>query len=206
MREWSVFFPDVMPDVYGCPEPTVERHLLRAARDFCTRTLCWRLDLDTITTIASTPDYQIGVPSQSEAFKLVAATLNGQDMGLEVANGTSAADRRRGNSGSSRVLTADMVTATVMPTPAAGLPLILTALLRPSNAAQGVPNFLGDQHMQILADGALSTLLTINRAEWANAGLAAIKKQEFERELNKVKKAVWKAFTSSNPRAVAQFF
>lgn len=206
MREWSVFFPDVLPDVLGCPEPTVERHLARAARDFCTRTLAWRVDLDAITTIASTPGYDLPLPSQSEAFKIIGATLNGLDIGLEVANGTSAADRQRGNSGGSRVLTFDLKTITVMPTPAAGQTLIVTALLRPTITAQGVPDFLGDQHGQIIADGALSTLLTLNKADWANVGLAAIKKDAFDKGIGRVQKAAWKAYNATNPRGRAMFF
>lgn len=206
MREWSVFFPDVLPDVLGCPEPTVERHLIRAARDFCTRTLAWRVDLDAITTQASTPDYDLPLPSQSEAFKLVDATLNGSDIGLDAANSTSAADRQRGNQGSTRLLTVDLKSVKVLPTPSAGLPLIVTALLRPSLAAQGVVDFLADQHAQIIADGALATLLTANKAEWANAGLAALKKADFDREVGRVQKAVWKAYTDQNPRARAMYF
>lgn len=205
MRAWDTFYPDVLPDVLGCPEPTVDRHLLRAAQDFCVITKIWREDLDPIITAADTALYDLNLPRYAEAVKLVGASLNGRDIGLDVADG-STASRLAGNRGPVRVRTTDLLTVTILPTPAADLSLVITAILKPSDSATGVEDAIADNYRAIIATGALATLLTINKAEWRNDGLAERKQARYERDRNRVKIAAWKAFTSSSPRVRAQYF
>lgn len=206
MRTWDTFFADVLPDTPGCPEPTVERHLLRAARRFCEGTGCWRADLTAITTRAATARYTIVYPDDADGVKLVDATLDGRQIGVEVTDGTSAAERRRGTAGERRVLTQDLRTVLVMPTPPADLSLVLTAWLQPCNDAAGVPDDIGERYLTEIATGALATLLKINKAPWANPGLAVDKEAEFREHIAKVKSAVWKAHSNARPRMRAQWF
>lgn len=206
MRTWDVFFPDVLPEVLGCPEPTVERALLRASQDWCTRTRCWRADLDAITLRDGTADYDLAYPTQAEGVQIIGATIGGFDIGLEVVDGTTTADRRAGSRGSKRVLTNDMRIVTVMPTPAATGSLVITAVLKPSDTATGVPNELADRFKDQIATGALVRLLKLNKTEWTNPGLAGDKSKGYEKEVARVRKAVWKAWTNARPRAVAMYF
>lgn len=206
MRTWDVFFPDVLPEVLGCPEPTVERALLRAAQDWCMRTRCWRADLDPITLRAATADYDVSYPSQADGVQFIGATINGQDIDFEVADGTSTGDRRAGSRGSKRILTSDQRIVTVMPTPATTGTLVITALLKPSDAATGVPNDVGDRFKAEIALGALERLLKMNKTEWMNPTLAADKGKDYEQAVARVRKAVWKAWTNSRPRAVPMYF
>lgn len=205
MKTWDALFPDILPQVLGCPEPTVERHILRAAQDFCAKTLVWRVDLAEVTTLAQASQ-TITLPDLSEAVKLVGASWNGEVLPIEVADATPAADRIAGNVGDRRIVTYDLRTFTVMPTPAAGVVIGLTACLKPSDAATGLEDHIMDRFGAIIADGALATLLTINKAEWANTGLALDRRTAYERERNKVKIAAWKAYSNSQPRVRAQFF
>lgn len=206
MRTWESFFADVLPDVPGCPEPTVERHLMRAAREFCAKTGCWRDDLPAITTREGRADYSIAYPDGADGVTLVGATLNGQDIELEVVDATTAAERRRGNAGPTRVLTEDLRVATLMPTPAAGLPLVLTMRLQPAESAQGLPEHLAERYGLEIATGALASLLKINKAPWANPGLAVDKDGLFRQRIGQVRTAMWKAHTNSRPRVRAQYF
>lgn len=210
MRTWDTFYPDVLPEVLGCPEPTVDRHLLRAAREFCAKTQCWREDLDRITTRAERADYELNLPDEADLVRLVGASLDLRDIGLEVVNGTTLAERLRGNSGPRRVLTMDLRTLYVLPTPAGAQSLVVTAILQPSDRsdspATGVPDHVGERYGMDIARGALASLMTMNQAKWTNPALASIKRGEFNDAIGTAKTAAWKANTNTRPRVRGQFF
>jgi hypothetical protein len=207
MRTWDVFFPDVLPDVLGCPEPTIERHLQRAAVRFCAESRCWREDLDRITTRAGRATYDLPWPDQAEGVELIGAALDGRDIALEVTDGTTLADRRAGNTGRDRVLSDDgLVTITVMPTPGEGQELRLAAILRPTEAATGLPDRIADRYRTAIAAGALSTLLILNKAAWANPALAQVKAGEFQDAIDATRQKVWKAHTNARRRTVTNWY
>ena len=206
MRNWSDFFPDVLQDVLGCPEPTIEQYLRRAAQEFCQRSLCWREDLPAITTRASTNEYALPLPSGGQVVKLLGASLNGSDIELEAADGTSTADRRAGSTGSRRVRLLDPFNCLLQPAPGAALSLILEVALKPSETATGLPDRIADGHRLAIATGALARLLNINRAEWRNPALADERKTEFDLAIGKAQTAAWKAHSRSRPRTVGHYF
>lgn len=207
MRTWDVLFPDVLPLVLGCPEPTVERALLRAAREFCAKTRCWRADLDRITTRAATSAYDLSYPSQADAVEFVNATMDGQEIDIDVVDQTTAQDRQAGNHGSRRILTWDQRSIVVMPTPAAaGALIVITAILQPSESATGVPNDIGDRYREEIACGALARLLAMPKTEWTDKGTADRKEAEFKGHIGDVKKKVWKGYSNRRPRTIGQYF
>jgi hypothetical protein len=207
MRTWDVFFPDVLPDVLGCPEPTVERHLLRAAADFCRRSRCLRQDLDRILTRIGKATYDIRWPDGTEGVELIDASLDGVRIELEVADATSMADRRAGVRGRNRVLSQDLLTVTLMPTPAVdSSELRLAAILTIAEGAEGVPDAVGDRYRVEIATGALASLLKINKAPWANSGLAMDKAKAFEAAIDDANSRAWKANTNRRPRVRGQFY
>jgi hypothetical protein len=205
MREWTDFYSRIQPDVIGCPEPTIDQHLIEAAQKFCRRSSCWRQDLDAITTTGAA-SYAIVFPTGAKLAKLLGATLGGNDVGIETADGTTVGDRRRGTQGSRRVLLQDPFNVTIMPTQEADVELILHAALQPSDDATGLPDVLADQYKSAICAGALSTLLTMNRAEWANPALAALKESVFLDGIGSAKLAVWKAWGRNTPRTVGVYF
>jgi hypothetical protein len=205
VRTWDTFFPDVLPEVLGCPEPSVERALLRAAQELCRKTRCWRADLDPITT-NGVAEFELFFPTGAAAHQFVGATFNGQDIGLEVVDETSTGDRRNGTGGSTRLLTWDKRNVTMMPPPAAGGILVVTAILVPSETATGIADAIADDYRDEIATGALSRLLATNKAEWANPVLAREKAEQFKDACARIQTQVWKAHTNRRPRARAQFF
>ena len=46
------FFAGILPDVPGCPSPTMRFHVRRAVIEFCKESGIWVQDLDPITLIA----------------------------------------------------------------------------------------------------------------------------------------------------------
>lgn len=206
MRTWDRFYPDVLPDVLGCPEPTVDRQLLLAAAEFCERGRAWRQILDPITTSAASPFYDISWPDQADGVQLVGAALDNVDIDFEVADGTSLAQKVRGTSGRRRVLCQDLLQVQVLPTPADGQVLLLEAILKPAEGALGVPDFLFNRYGKAIAEGALSKLLLSSKAPWANPALAAVKKEIFDAAIKVASRRAWRANSNARPRNRAQFY
>jgi hypothetical protein len=94
----------------------------------------------------------------------------------------------------------------LMPTQAAGAQLVLNMVLKPGDESTGLPDDIVDRYGSTIALGALSTLLKVNKAEWANPALATDKKQEYEAQRARIATAVWRAFSSARPRARGMFF
>jgi hypothetical protein len=206
MRTWDLFYPYVLPDVLGCPEPLVDQHLIGAAREFCTVTRCWREDLDRIVTRAFRADYDLYFPDGADGVTIIGATLASNDIELDVPDSTTMGERRRGSGGPRRLRTTDMVTVTLIPTPGAGLELRIEAILQPSEAATGMPDAIADRYMRYIAKGAVATLLDMNKQPWTNNGLSDKRRAEFERDMARIKSRVWKGHTNRRPRHTAQFF
>lgn len=191
MRTWDAYLPDVEPWVLGLPIPAMERALLRAAQRFCEKTGAWHIDLDPVkTTAAGVLDFNI--PREAEIVKVTEATVGGKPLGF-------------GDSSVPRLVTSDARTFSIEPQPAAGLLVVVSAWLRPSLNATGIPNDLGDRYGQVFAHGALESLLTIP-GDTANAALAEHYGDLFKTAIAKAKTDAWRKFSSKRPRAKAQFF
>lgn len=204
MRTWDVFFPDVLPEVLGCPEPSVERALLKASRVFCERTGCWREDLPAITT-SGQPSEFIPYDKNAAAVRFIAATLNGKNIGLDAMDSTSAADRQAGTSGATRILSWDKRSVQILPRPAAGQSLVITAILKPSQDAKGVPDFIAEDLRDEIASGALAELLA-QKSEWFNPTKAQQYAADFDKAIGRVQTRVWKAHSNARPRQRPNYF
>jgi hypothetical protein len=206
MRTWDTFYPYVLPEVLGCPEPTVDLHLVGAAREFCVATRCWREVLETIRTTSAEVDYDIYYPKGAQGITLVGAAINGRDVGFDAPDASTLAERLRGNSGPKRVRTQDMRRVQILPTPAAGLDVVLEALLQPTESCTGLPDAVADAYLRAIAGGALASLLAMSGQPWTNVAAAGIKRGLFERDMARVKSRIWKGNSNLRPRVSGQFF
>lgn len=206
MLTWDKFYPDVLPEVLGCPEPSVDRALLHAARDFFGFTQAWRVDLDAIIVAAGLSTYSVELPTGSELLKVLDATLGGNTIRIESSLGTTLRQRTNGTGGR-RIQMVDSDTVLLLPTPAEdGAELIITATLVPSDTARGVPDAQGNDNRLAIANGALAMLLTMNKAPWANPSLAQLKAAQFRQDKGDTQKRVFRAYSNRSPRVRAQYF
>lgn len=207
MRAWETFYPYVLPEVLGCPEPTVDLALVSAAREFCGVTKCWRADLAAIPTLLNTPSYALVFDANVDGHTIINADLEGDELDLDVPDATSLTERRRGTGGRRRLRTVDMRTVTLIPTPAAGLNLRIEAICKPSeSAANFAHDATADRYRREIARGALAELLNMNKQPWTNNVLAADLRKKFERDMGRVKSITWKGHTNSRPSHSGQFF
>lgn len=186
MKPWSAFLKDVRPQVPGTPEPILEHALLRAAQTFCTETRAWKVELDPTLTVDGQLDYDINL-DRAELVRLEAATLNGNAYTVWRQGSDTVGDRY--------VFSPDGKTIEFTEQPEAGLPLVLTCSLKPSNDAIGVDDAIYDRYVAVIAAGAVAALKN-----------DAVRFLDFQAQCNRIKTRLWRGEAAIRPRARASFF
>lgn len=187
MKPWSTFFPDVLPAVVGLglPEPTIEHQIKRAAQEFCRRTRAWRVTLDPVFTSSNGLSYDMELEPRSELVRIESAKLDGHSITVW-----------RDRDGRGRfVFTPDGRTVVFSEQPGQGQQLVLTASLRPSDAATGLEDALADRYSEAISRGAVARLK-------GDGGLQLA----FEQECDRIKVDLWRGSAAINPRVRAHWF
>jgi hypothetical protein len=180
------FFPYVLAEVPGCPDPTAKLALLSTCIEFCRKTLAWSVIQDPLCLIAGYMDYEIESPKEAYPLtvrdvwvgsrRLRPVTMHAlQDLlpnwseakSNEPVYYNSAVER-----GVVRVF--PIPEQTTKPT------LTMRAAYTPTLTAQTVPDFLGQEHAEAIANGAKGRLLLMSSMPWFNAQLGAYYQQRFD--------------------------
>jgi hypothetical protein len=178
---WSDFYSWVLPSVPGCPNPTLDLHIRQAAIDFCRRTLCWVRTLDPVETNGMDIRFDLDLPSQTQAVKLMAVSVNGLEYLL--------VDTQRGlqlvrqGSGADFSFTQDKLTLNVHPLRERGDSIEVDMALAPSFNASGVETDVASPYVQEIAQGALATLQMMAGVAWSDPGLAGANKALFNQRV-----------------------
>lgn len=158
MKTWDQFFPDILVHVPGCPDPTVEHAVLRAAQEFLDTTRVWKIWLDDTATVADQTEYFLPLESNSELVRLERATLDGRQIDVRAEEDLPADWRSYPNTLSTGVHSTDRKTMVLLPAQQSGLVLMVQASLKPSETATGVENDLFDLYREAISAGAVARL------------------------------------------------
>ena len=178
---WSDFYSWVLPSVPGCPNPTLDLHIRQAAIEFCRRTLCWVRTLDPVEANGMDIRFDLDLPSQTQAVKLMAVAVNGLEYLL--------VDTQRGlqlvrqGSGADFSFTQDKLTLDVHPLRGRGDSIEVDMALAPSFNASSIETDVASPYVQEIAQGALATLQMMAGVAWSDPGLAAVNKALFNQRV-----------------------
>lgn len=78
MVNLSAFFPRLIPNVMGCPEPLAQQALLDAAITFCDQSLAVTVDLDPITVPVGATAVELETPDQTTIAQVLYAWYDKQ--------------------------------------------------------------------------------------------------------------------------------
>lgn len=186
MKKWDAFYPYVLPDVPGCPDPVLDQALVLAAREFCQQTRVWQVDTDVAQTEIGIADYDFDTGSGQNVVDFVKATLNDRDLPV-VAEGDLPSDWRFNPSGQfTCAFTLDRRSFTIVPTPIAVVDFTTKLIVCPSLAADGIEDFIFDQHATHIAFGAKAILLATKDKPYSDLSRAAIQRGMFENAMSTV--------------------
>jgi hypothetical protein len=201
---FTYFYDDLMPLVPGCPMAMANKALLRAAQEWCEKTLCWRAWLDDVTTLTDENTYDFNVVAGQEVVQLLRATLDGQDI-LVMTPDSIPANWRTSTAWSDRtgIFTQDASSFVLVPTPAADLIVQTEVALRPTNTATGVEDAIFAAYANEIATGAAARLHAMPGKPYTYAASTA--RKEFQDAIATTASEVWHAFSRAPQRVRASF-
>lgn len=173
---------DVLVDAESCPTFLAITHLRKAARRFCEGTHLWTVTLADISTVAGTGAYALQVPAQSSPVRLARVNV-GDERDVDILELEDAkAEVDRGRQSSFAWLEAGQLH--IGPTPARAVPVSVQLSLKPTATAEGLPDWIVEDHLETLVEGAKASLLALPGKDWTNPGAAATSEAVFSSALN----------------------
>ena len=205
MIELEAFLPKIMPRVPGAARPAVYDAIRVAAQEFCTRTRLWR-ETDTLQTAAEDCDI-IAVPHGAVLFEIESARFNGYPLEPQSISWLDKNVPRWREMKSDRP---SWITQTEPDTlrliPAGTGTVDLSLYLKPADDAEYLPDWMGNHYKQVIADGALSELLTLQGHEFTNPDLAMFYSARFEKRVLSLSSANLKGQQKARVRTKPHFF
>ena len=166
---WVDFYPFVLPDVIGCPEPTLDHHIRRAAIDLCRKTLCYTQTLDPLLADGVSNTVSIDTPSATEIVRVMAVTVDGKTFSLAGVQQAHAyvASQFPGE----YAFQEDNQNLSIYPLQLAGIVVSVDAALMPTMKATRLDDMF-TTYVQDIAYGAVASLAMIPSQAWSNPQLA----------------------------------
>lgn len=167
------FFEYILPEVIGCPDPTLRSAVRLAAIDFCRETLAWTEIQDPLALIDGEPNYDIDVPTGAFAYTVRDVWLGNRRLTPKTMAAMQDAMPQWATASSNEPIyynaAIERGQIRVFPTPAnsTGSLVIRTAYV-PTIACTTLPDFLGQRHLDVIASGAKSRLMLIPGQPWSN--------------------------------------
>lgn len=169
--------PFIAPLVSACPDPTMDHHVVMAAREFCERTRVWRV-VDAFEA-AGTETEALAVPSNATLFEIEDVWLDGRHLERD-----RFSSQQLGGSGMPDAFTQARPNTLMLVPPGIGS-LRVSMFVKPAIGADTLPDFLIDQHAQAIADGALARLFMIPGQSWTNPQFGSVHRAAFDVALNR---------------------
>lgn len=185
MKSLEVFMPFIMPVARGVALPAAFHAVRKASREFCRRTRLWRGG----DSFQVTPEQcaSIAVPYGAELFEIERVDFNGsmlEPVSLEWLDDHYPNWAKETAGSPSYVTQLAPSTIAVVPTAAGCVTMRLT--LMPNNETMDVPDFLADKYAEIIATGALASILMLPGNPFTSPQLAQYYQLNFDRDLDRL--------------------
>jgi len=178
MATLSNFYPFVLPEVPGCPEPTVDTATLSALIDFCEKSLVVQRDLDPVTVVKGIVDYDLEPPTNQLVSKILRVWYKGKELSPTAPDSISAPEvynrlfegANVGRSDPRVYLQKNDVSVSLYPIPKDTVANALTVrvALKPTRAAETIEDVLFQDYAETIAHGAKYRLLSMANKPWTN--------------------------------------
>lgn len=181
------FFPRLIPQVLGCPEPFAAQAVVDAAIEFCEKSLCVQATLDAAPVTAGVSQYEFDLPTQTALVQVLSAICGTRSLVPVPSTSVTTAPSLSGTPQYFYTRDVDEVlTAFLFPTPDKSDPLGLTfrVALRPTRVATQLHSSLFDQWADAIVDGAAARIMATAGQPFTNEAKAVVLMQKFRGQVN----------------------
>lgn len=207
--EYSQLLPEVLPYLRADPsDPVTENAIKRTVIEFCSSTLVWKHTPDPINVVAGTSAYTIAAPTDSVVAAVLSAQIDGQPIDPKSLDWLdSNVPRWRTQAATPEYFTQTEPQQLILaPLPSSTLAsgLTLTVGLQPSQSAVGFPQWIFDQFLYVLADGAISKLMLMSDKPWTDMQNGADRRARFESATSGARTSADSSLGRATSRVTAQ--
>ena len=168
--------PLVLPEVLGCPQPTLMMHLAIAAQRFFVETGAWLVMADEQITEENQTEYELEPASDAMVIRVRDVWLD--SILLKPAKATEAFERNANAVGYTHY--DDRRVLRLEGKPRAGQKLQMRLVMAPKINSTTIPDALGARYQMGIAHGAKAGLMVIPGQTWSNPQLGAYHAQLFK--------------------------
>lgn len=176
----DALFPLVLPEVSGCPHPTLVLHLAMAGQRFCVETGAWAVMADEQLTSDGVLEYDVEPATDAMVVRVRDVWLNASL--LPAVPMTSAFGRTGPVTGYTHY--DDRSLLRLNGNPGAGQLLSMRLVMAPKTSSTTLPDALALRYQTAIATGAKASLMAIPGQAWSNPQLAGYHAQAFERAIS----------------------
>ena len=174
MAAHESLYPLIVPEVLGCPTPTIDSAINRAAADFCRRSGVWRADLDPVVLVADQWRYTLTLPADAVLVSIDAARAGLRLLGpVSDPHGVLPWGQEPGEP-TRYALSADESAILVHPAPVAAGSLSVSVVLAPTLGAATLPDLLVNRYYEGVAEGAKAILRRMPGQPWTDVNAAQL--------------------------------
>jgi hypothetical protein len=182
---YSALVTEILPEVLGCPDFTIERAVRDAAVEFCETTLAYTVDQDPTPVIPNVAEVDLDIPRDTRLVQVLRAQIGRVPLERISRDDLFNSGRDwKNDKGRPQAITFETERSVrLVPTPDQRLaePLFLRFAVAPTMASSSIPDAIGERYFRDLVYGAKAKLLMMAEQPWANPPLANLCRSLFER-------------------------
>lgn len=209
MVNLSAFFPRLIPNVMGCPEPLAQQALVDAAITFCDQSLAVTVDLDPVTLPVGSSTVELETPDQTTVAQVLHVWYNKQV--LEAVPYGQFVDIYQPNSTPAHYTVEyldEVANLRVYPAPSLAVTngLLVRVALRPTRAATQVHDILFQRYVEGIVAGAQSILCAMPDQPFTNEARSIAMGQRARAAANQARADMMYGRSQSSLRVAMQGF
>jgi hypothetical protein len=177
---YESLLPEIIPMVPGCPDTMIENHIRSAVIDLCERAPVLQVELDPITTIAGTFEYDLEPPTDTVVHKLLWAVHNGSTLDpistdlLEQRKPGWRDKSERGTPEYFVKVSQSLMWLVPVPFVTQASSTIVRAQLKPTHTSDSADDELMSDYRDTIVNGALFRLLRLPSKPWTDMNAARV--------------------------------
>lgn len=199
---WSEFFPELLPDVPGCSDPTAERALRNSAIELCERGLIWSVDHEAVPVVAAVAAYDFEPEPETLVISIRQGSLNGAPITakspLELASIYPNWQTRTGTPLYVTQSGPRVYRLVPIPVAADAIGFIATVYVKPTRDATGLEDYLYEEWLEAIVSGAKARLMMTPNERYTNERMGAAHARMFAMAIASASIRASRSFTRNN--------
>lgn len=205
MAAYEAFLSRVLPEIPGCPEPVAVQAIKDAAIDFCVRSNVYQQDLDPLTLIANTSEYDLEPPGGYRVSRVMKVWRGETELTPAAPDMIRVPDAYRGTQGTAAPVfyfqkTASTISFLDVPKVTERSAVVIRAALCPTRDSTTIDDEVFELWAEEIAHGAKYRLMLVPGKPYSNPQASAVEKALFDKGVNQATLQANRGYVRSSVR------